>query len=563
MQYLKPIGELLCDMGVVTPEQLELALIKQAETGEKFGQILVEQGFLTEQQLIEALEFNLGIPHVKLSKTSIDADTINIIPPHLIRLHNILPIAKKGSSITLAMADPLNQQAIDDVRMASGLDVIPVLAGKSDLDNAIRQYLAFRVDPTMEKILVELNHEAKPASNLLTRETIRIDDDAPVVRMVNSLLTQAVQGRCSDIHIEPQELETRVRFRVDGDLFAVLTIPKQSTPAVVSRLKIMGGMDIAEKRIPQDGRFKMVVENRPVDFRVSTLPTAFGEKVVLRILDRTNAITNINKLGLSDKNREQLLSLAYRPYGLVLVAGPTGSGKTTTLYSILNEINTITKNIITLEDPIEYSITGINQVQINPKTGLTFAHGLRAILRQDPDIIMVGEIRDTETAQLAVQAALTGHLVLSTLHTNGAAATIARLVDMGIENFLLLSALAGVISQRLVRKLCFNCRQSYLLDEETAYRLGIPQETGQRFYKSTGCNTCRQLGYQGRLALHEILYLDHEIRNKIGLKGHSEDAIANMAIGAGMVTIKEDGIFKAKQGLTSLEEVMKAVLLGE
>lgn len=564
MQNHKPMGELLCSMGVVTREQLDLALQKQAETGDKLGKILVDQGVLTEQELIETLEFILGIPHVKLSKINIDVETINIIPSHLLRQHRILPIAKKDKSITLAMADPLNQQAIDDVRMATGLDVIPVIAGENDIDNAIRQYLAFRLDPAMEKILGELSNDIKQSiSNIPLKDSIRIDDDAPIVRIANSLLTQAVQGKCSDIHVEPQENETRVRFRVDGDLFAVLAIPKSSTPALVSRLKIMAGMDIAEKRIPQDGRFKMVIDNRPVDFRVSTLPTVFGEKVVLRILDQFNAITNIDKLGLNDGNRDLLLSLAYRPHGLLLVVGPTGSGKTTTLYSILNEINSINKNIVTLEDPIEYLLPGINQVQINPKTGLTFASGLRSILRQDPDIIMVGEIRDIETARLAVQASLTGHLVLSTLHTNGAAATIARLVDMGLEKFLLSSALIGVVSQRLVRRLCLNCRQAYVLDEATAYRLGIPEETGQEFYKSTGCNTCRQLGYQGRIALHEILYIDPKVRNLIAVNEQAEDAITKIALDTGMITLKMDGVNKAKQGLTSLEEVMKTVLLGE
>lgn len=564
MQNLKPIGELLYSLGIVSREQIDLALKKQAETGTKLGKVLVEQGILTEQELIETLEFTLGIPHVKLSKINIDVEAINLIPSHLIRQHQILPVAKRDKSITLAMADPLNQQAIDDVRMASGLDVIPVLAGESDIDNAIRQYLAFRVDPALEKILGELSNDIKKSiPNMTTRDSIRIDDDAPIVKITNSLLTQAVQGKCSDIHVEPQENDTRVRFRVDGDLFAVLTIPKASSPALVSRLKIMAGMDIAEKRIPQDGRFNMVIDNRPVDFRVSTLPTIAGEKVVLRILDQANAITNIDKLGLSDVNRELLLSLAYRPHGLVLAVGPTGSGKTTTLYSILKEINSINKNIITLEDPIEYSLPGINQVQINPKTGLTFASGLRSILRQDPDIIMVGEIRDLETARLAVQASLTGHLVFSTLHTNGAAATIARLVDMGVEKYLLSSALMGVISQRLVRRLCLNCRQAYLLDERTAYRLDIPEETGQTFYQSTGCNTCRQLGYQGRLALHEILYLDQNMRNLISTKDHSEEAITKVALDTGMVTLKMDGVNKAKQGLTSLEEVMKTVLLGE
>jgi type IV pilus assembly protein PilB len=384
------MGEMLVDFGIITAEQLTIALQEQKETREKLGRVLVRKGYLTEQQLLETLEFTLGIPHVQMSRTNIDPEAIKLLPPQLIRMHKILPLAKRKNSLTLAMVDPLNQQSIDDVRMATGLDVVPVLASEKDMDTAIRQYLAFRLDPNMERILGELNQESK--SSYTTKETtVKIDDDAPVIRMVNSILVQAVQGRCSDVHIEPRENDVRVRFRVDGELYEVLTLPRSSLAAVVSRIKIVGGMDIAEKRIPQDGRFRMNLEGREVDFRVSTLPVSWGEKVVLRILDRANALTRIDQLGLSASNKERLLSLSHRPHGLVLVTGPTGSGKTTTLYSILGEINSIDKNIITLEDPIEYTLAGINQVQTNPKAGLTFASGLRSILRQDPDVIMGGK----------------------------------------------------------------------------------------------------------------------------------------------------------------------------
>lgn len=562
MSKRKMIGEILVDMGLITQEQQQSVLEEQQKTGDKFGNIMLRKGLLTEQQLLETLEFSLGIPQVQLSKMDIDPEAVKLLPPQLIRLHQVLPIARRKNILTLAMADPLNQQAIDDVRLATNMDVVPVLASERDMDTAIRQYLAFRLDPGMENIVNELGLDDKAsAMRLKELQNMKLDEDAPIIRMVNSIMVQAVQGRCSDVHIEPQAKDLRVRFRVDGELYEVLTLPQLSQAAVLSRIKIMANMDIAEKRIPQDGRFRMVVDGREVDFRVSTLPTALGEKAVMRILDRNNALTRVDQLGLSQRNKEYLLSLSRRPHGMLLVTGPTGSGKTTTLYSVLGEVNSVDKNIITLEDPIEYTLAGINQVQTNPRAGLTFASGLRSILRQDPDVIMVGEIRDQETAQLAVQAALTGHLVLSTLHTNSAAGTIARIEDMGIEDFLLSSSLSGIVSQRLVRQLCPNCKQKYILEEETACKLGMPEESGQTFYRSVGCNMCRQLGYQGRIALHEVMVVGPKVRQLINKGENSEDEIAVAAIKEGMITLRDDGLEKARQGKTSLEEVMKVVLL--
>lgn len=552
---------MLVEMGIITAEQLNEALQEQKATGERLGKILTYKGFITENQLLETLEFILGIPHVQLSKMQIDPEVVKLISPNIIRKHKILPLNRTASGIMLAMADPLNQQAIDDARMASGLDIIPVLASERELDNAIRQYLAFQLDPGMEKILAEMKETARQPRRE-NYNVIRIEDEAPVIRMVNSILNQAVQGRCSDIHLEPQEGDMRVRFRVDGELYEVLHIPKTSEPAIISRLKIMSGMDIAEKRVPQDGRFALNIEGREIDFRVSTLPTSYGEKVVLRILDRANALTRIEQLGLTPQNQEKLLRLARRPHGMLIVTGPTGSGKTSTLYALLNEINSVDKNIVTLEDPVEYTLTGINQVQINVKAGLTFAGGLRSVLRQDPDIIMVGEIRDNETAELAVKAALTGHLVLSTLHTNSAAGTVARILDMGIEGFLLSSSLIGIVSQRLVRRLCPNCRQPYILDKEMAERLEIPEQAGQQFYRPVGCNMCRQIGYQGRTAVHEIMPVTPAIKDLISRGQVSEEQIETEARNEGMITIKMDGILKANKGITSLEEVMKVVYLG-
>ncbi|NLL85212.1 MAG: type II/IV secretion system protein [Syntrophomonadaceae bacterium] len=555
-------GDILSELNLFTGEQLKQALEEQVQTGEKLGRILVNRGIVSEPQLIMALEQRLGIPHVELSKLNIDPEAVKLVSPKMIRHFKVLPISYTNTTLTLAIVDPLDQQAIADVSMATGLDIIPVLAGEKDMDIAIRQYLAFRVDPNIDKILGELSQDNEMEANARIKARVRVDEDAPIIRMVNSILIQAVHGRASDIHIEPQENDLRIRFRIDGQLFEVLSLPKKIHAAIISRLKIMSNLDIAEKRVSQDGRFKMDVDGHEIDFRVSTLPISHGEKVVLRVLDRSTNLTRIHQLGFTPKNMERVLSLAQHPYGMVLVSGPTNSGKTTTLYAMLNEINSVEKNIITLEDPIEYSITGINQVQINPKAGLTFASGLRSILRQDPDTIMVGEIRDLETANLSVQAALTGHLLLSTLHTNSAAGSIVRLRDIGIEGFLLASSLVGVISQRLVRQLCSNCCQEFILDQDTAQRLNIIEETGQKFYLPGGCPMCRQLGYRGRIALQEVLIIGRRLREQISRGQGADDAFEKAAIAEGMLSIKADGIEKAKEGFTSLEEVMKAVLMG-
>ena len=526
----------------------------------KKGDIIVKNGLAADQPFPISKSI-ASAEKSELGRIDIDIELLKLIPPPVIRMHKVLPISKDRNTITLAMADPLNQRIIDDIRMATGLEVIPVLADKKDIEIAIRQILAFKIDPNMVRILKSLKQDRIGALSKTDMQLKNIDDAAPFVGIVNTIVIQAVQGLCSDIHIEPGEKDIRVRFRLDGELYEVLTLPLNTLGPVISRLKILASIDIAEKRVPQDGRIRMNIEDREVDFRVSTLPTIYGEKVVLRILDRENALISVDQLGLSIKTRERLLRLCYRPYGMILVTGPTGSGKTTTLYSILEEINSKTKNIITLEDPVEYYLKGINQVQINQKAGLNFASGLRFILRQDPDIIMVGEIRDRETAELTVQTALTGHLVFSTLHTNNASTTIVRLIDMGIENFLVAGSVAGIISQRLVRRLCIKCREKYLLDEEAAVRLGIPEASGREFYRPTGCSICRQLGYQGRIALQEIMVMGPRIRELI-IKGEtSEDVIEKAALEEGMVSIKQDGINKAFQGIVSLEEVMKAVML--
>ncbi len=558
----KMLGDILVENGLITKEQLAQALADQKMSKEKLGRILVRRGFLSEDQLLEVLEFSLGIPRVQISRMNINPETVKLLPTTLISKYRILPLSVNQGRMTLIMADPLNYQAIDDVRLSTGMDVVPVMASERELESAIQQYTALQVDSKMEKLLGELNQYNYGAVLEAQSTEMELVDDAPVIRMVNSLLKQAVQGGASDIHIEPLEQDVRVRFRIDGELWEVLSLPRKSFPATVSRIKIMANLDISEKRVPQDGRTRLIIDGREIDFRISTLPSIHGEKIVLRVLDRTNALMSLEKLGFSPINEQRIKSLIKRPHGMVIVTGPTGSGKTTTLYSVLTELNNPNRNIVTLEDPVEYSLPGITQVQINTKAGLTFPAGLRSILRQDPDIIMVGEMRDGETAGLGVRAALTGHLFFSTLHTNSAAGTVARMVNMGIENYLLSSSLIGVVSQRLIRRLCKNCHQSYELAEETAVQLNIPEYTGKQFYTPVGCNMCRQSGYSGRMALHEVLGVGPEMRRAITNKIQSEDELEEIAISEGMITMSRDGIYKAYEGMTSLEEVMKGVLLG-
>lgn len=558
----KMLGDILFENGLLTEAQLEEALTEQKLSRKKLGQILVDRGVINEQQLLEVLEFTLGIPQVQLNRVDIDPEVVKILPTSLIRKHHILPISLNQQRLTLGMVDPLNYEAIDDVRILTGFDVLPVLISENDMNAAIQQYAALQVDSRMEKLLGELNEQS---SSFVEADALsaNIEDDAPVVRMVNSILQQAVQGLASDIHIEPLEQDVRVRFRIDGELVEVLSLPKKSFPAIVSRIKIMGNLDISEKRLPQDGRSRMVIDGREIDFRISSLPSIHGEKMAIRILDRSNALMSLKDLGFSAANLKKIHSLIRRPHGMIVVTGPTGSGKTTTLYSILTEINVAERNIVTLEDPVEYSLAGINQVQINNKAGLTFPAGLRSILRQDPDIIMVGEMRDTETAELGVRAALTGHLFFSTLHTNSSSGTVARMVNMGVENYLLSSSLIGVVSQQLIRRLCPHCKQAYHLDELVAHRLDMQEYVDREFYHPRGCNRCRQSGYLGRMALHEVMVLGPQMRAAINNHINSEDELDNIARQEGMITMREDGIEKALAGFTSLEEVMKGVFLGD
>lgn len=547
------LGDLLVHAGKITWEQLDKALNDQKVKNKKLGEILVKKGFVSENDIIEVLEFQLGIPHVDLDKYEININIAKKVPENLARRYDLIAIDDKNGFLIVAMADPLNIFAIDDIKLATGLNIQPVISTKAQILNAIEKCYE---EETAKKAVEEFEESYKsiPYEEFDEEELLDINS-APVVKLVNSIIEQAIKTNASDIHIEPFENFIRVRYRIDGDLQEIMTLSKNSLSAIVTRIKIMGAMDIAEKRIPQDGRVEIQVEENNVDIRISTLPTVYGEKVVLRLLNRSGFIFTKSDLGLTDSNKQRFDKILKQPYGIILLTGPTGSGKTTTLYAILRELNKKEKNIITIEDPVEYKIDGINQVQVNNKAGLNFANGLRSILRQDPDIIMVGEIRDSETAEIAVRAAITGHLVLSTLHTNNTAATIARLVDMGIEPYLVSSSVVGIISQRLVKKLCDKCKIQYEASNLEKRILGINENEKVFLYKSDNCNNCIN-GYKGRVAVHEIMPINEEIRELIDRRA-SSDEIRNFSISQGMTTLYDDAVSLVLKGVTTIDEVLK------
>lgn len=549
MALRKRIGDLLLESGLITDEQLLNALKEQKELKMRLGDVLISRNYITEQQLIEVLEVQLGIPHVQLYKQKIETKIINIIPQRIAEQHQVLPLRTEGNKLIVAMADPLDYYAIDELRMTTGFRIEPVIASKDELFRAIRRY--YGLQETVDQIMQNLDQwegEDKIQQNM--------DADSPVVKTVNQLIYQAVQTGASDIHIDPQEDGLRIRYRVDGMMRTERILPPHMQNVIVARIKVMSSLNVAERRLPQDGRVEMEVDFRKVDIRVSTLPTIHGEKVVLRILDLSNALTDLDRLGFTQANMSRLLKGIGKPYGIIFISGPTGSGKTTTLYSTLSRLSSDEVNIITIEDPVEYQLNGINQVAVNPVSGLTFARGLRSILRQDPNIVMVGEIRDSETAEIAVRGAMTGHLVLSTLHSNSAVNSITRLIDMGIEPFLLSSSLNTVVAQRLVRRVCPACAvEVEPTQEERAvleeYR--IPHPTLKR---GQGCGECGRSGYRGRLAIHEVLPVNDELRTLILRKG-SDTEYAALAAKAGMIPMIEDGLQKAASGLTTIAEVYR------
>ena len=548
----KRLGDLLVENGLISKDQLNYTLQRQKATGKKLGEILIDEGIIQEKRMIEVLEFQLGIPHMDLDKYYIDPEIPKLINESLARRHMLIPIRREHDKLIVAMLDPLNIFAQDDVRIATGLEVFPVISARNDILNAIDQYYGKqRAEQAIEEFKKQYHVDS---INDLDDETLSEINNAPVVRLVNTIIEQAVKQRASDIHIEPFESFIRVRYRIDGELQEIMTPAKSTHSAIVTRIKIMGKLDIAEKRLPQDGRVEAMIDGREVDLRISVMPTVYGEKIVIRLLDRSGFIANKTQLGFTQENLTLFDKIIMNPNGIILVTGPTGSGKSTTLYAILKELNKMSKNIITVEDPVEYKLEGINQVQVNLKAGLTFASGLRSILRQDPDIVMIGEIRDAETAQIAVRAAITGHLVLSTMHTNDAASTVVRLIDMGIEPYLVASSVVGVVAQRLVRRICENCKTAVEPSDFEKEFLGLKGH--EKLYKGSGCSACGNTGYKGRVAVHEIMAVTKAMRELINNNGSIDD-IKKATVGQGTITLKENCIQLILAGITTTEELIK------
>ncbi|MFZ3588337.1 GspE/PulE family protein [Bacillus sp. DJP31] len=549
-QTRKRLGDLLVESGLITEEQLIQTLREKGE-GQKLGDALLQQGYLTETQLIEVLEFQLGIPHVSLYRYPFDQKLINLVPKDVAKRQLMIPLKKEGDKLFVAMADPMDFYAIDDLRLSTGFQIETVISSKDDIIRSITKY--YEMDESLDELLTD-----SPMGQATEEEKIT-DQDSPIVRLVNQVLQNAVQQKASDIHIDPQETKVLIRYRVDGVLRNERVLPKHMQSVLLARIKIMSNLNITEHRIPQDGRMKIDLDFHPIDMRVSTLPTVYGEKVVMRILDLSNALNDIEKLGFNKLNLKRFSQMIEKPTGIVLITGPTGSGKSSTLYAALNKRNSEEVNIVTIEDPVEYQLEGINQIQVNSNVGMTFAKGLRAILRQDPNVIMIGEIRDKETAEVAIRASLTGHLVLSTLHTNDSIGTITRLVDMGVEPFLVASSLTGIVAQRLVRKVCRDCSKPEL---PTKREIEIFQKRGlsiEKIVRGKGCPTCNMTGYKGRMAIHEILVINDEMR-KVIMNGESLTALRDLAILNKTIFLVDDGLLKVKQGLTTTEEILRVVL---
>ncbi|WP_029287144.1 GspE/PulE family protein [Cellulomonas sp. HZM] len=556
---MKQLGEILLEEGLVTEGQLLAALDETQSTGSSLGRTLVEFGVLTEGQLVQALAAQVGMRFVDLDDFQVDRMAVALVPAALCRRYTVLPVALENGQVLLATADPGNVMAVDDVRTVTGRGVIPVIATYDNVLRAIDRFC--RADGEMEDLSNAFEEQVAEPETDLSKIGDVVDDDAPIVRYVNLLVTQAITDRASDIHIEPTEHDLRVRYRIDGVLHETQRSPKNIQSGVISRVKIMSDIDIAERRKPQDGRMSVTHNGRKIDLRVATLPTVWGEKIVMRILDNSTASLDLRDLSFLDHNYETYRESYTKPYGMILVTGPTGSGKSTTLYATLNAVSKPEINVITVEDPVEYRLPGINQVQVNPKAGLTFAGALRSILRSDPDVVLLGEIRDHETAQIAIEAALTGHLVLSTLHTNDAPSAVTRLTEMGIEPFLVGSALDAVVAQRLARKLCEKCKEPYRPSETEMLAARFPWVPGEalpELFRPGGCTACSRTGYRGRIALHEVMRVTEDIERHA--VAHSSSAeIAATAVKQGMITLRDDGWHKVALGMTSIEEILRVV----
>ncbi|MFC7364707.1 MULTISPECIES: GspE/PulE family protein [Bhargavaea] len=549
VQIRKRLGDMLIDSGLITAEQLD-AVLKEKPKEQRLGEALVQKGLITDMQLVETLEMQLGIPHVNLFRYPFEPQIFSLVSKEFAKRNLLVPLKIEGDKLFVAMVNPTDYIAIEDLRLSTGFHVEPVLASQDDIQKTIAKYY----EETFDDLFLEDEKSKDEDEDNLT------DLDSPIVRLVNQILSAAVVEKASDIHIDPREQKVLVRFRVDGMLKDERVLPKHMQAMVTARIKIMSGLDITEHRVPQDGRIKTNVDFRPIDLRVSSLPTVYGEKIVMRILDLSSSLTDMGRLGFNRINLDRFTKEVMKPSGIVLISGPTGSGKSSTLYAALNKLNREEVNIITVEDPVEYQLGGINQVQVNANVGMTFAAGLRSILRQDPDIIMVGEIRDRETVDIAVRASLTGHLVLSTIHTNDSIATVTRLLDMGVEPFLVTASLNAVVAQRLLRRVCRDCGRkepATQREREISAKRGIKIEEVTR---GAGCPSCNMTGYRGRIAIHEVLVIDDDMRSAIN-RGEGAARLKEIAIRNKTIFLMDDGLLKVKQGITTTEEVFRVAML--
>jgi len=566
----KKLGELLVEAGLITQEQLDATLSdEKKEKGKRLGTLLVEKGFATELDIAETIAYQLNIPFLDIHTAVIEPEAIKLVPEKLARKHIIIPLyIEKKNVIKIAMADPLNMEALDDIRFATNYQSSPMVATATDIVKAIKTH--YHISVPLEDIVgnmvkekfIEIIPDTEAGKDM--EELLKKSETPPIIRMVDSVIIHGIESRASDIHIEPHDRTVKLRERIDGLMRDVMQLPKWVQGAVTSRIKIMSKMDIAERRVPQDGRIQVRIGSRELDMRISTLPTQYGEKVVMRILDPKSAILTLEEIGLSQYTKDRIKAIIERPQGIVLVTGPTGSGKTSTLYAMIGHIKTPEINVITLEDPIEYELEGVNQVAINEKVGLTFAYCLRSVLRQDPDVILVGEMRDQETAEIAHQASITGHLVFSTLHTTDAVSTLTRLKNIGIQPYLIASSLNGVVAQRLVRKICHSCKESYIPTDEELLKVGIRVKKGERpkLYKGNGCKECSKTGYHGRVGIFEVLIVNSKIKEMIA-SDESEETIRKAAIASGMLSMYDDGITKVKEGITTPEELQRVIFAKE
>ena len=568
------LGEILIKEKIISSEQLKQALEYQKTNGGRLGNSLVKLGFLSDDEVTAVLSRQYGVPSINLAYFEVDSNVIKLIPMETATKYQILPLSRVGSSLTVAMVDPTNVFAMDDIKFMTGYNVEPVVASEVAIKEAIDKYYGSIHALELKKVMDEMAETEDPASLEVLEESDDVDlakleastEEAPVVRLVNLILTDSIKRAASDIHVEPYEKDFRVRFRIDGVLYEIMNPPMKLKDAITSRLKIMAKLDISEKRLPQDGRIKIKMKlqgkNKEMDYRVSVLPTLFGEKIVLRLLDKENLMLDMTRLGFEQESLEKFEKAIFKPYGMVLVTGPTGSGKTNTLYSSISRVNTPETNIMTAEDPVEFNLHGINQVQMKEQIGLNFAAALRSFLRQDPNIILVGEIRDFETAEIAVKAALTGHLVLSTLHTNDAPSTINRLMNMGIEPYLVATSVHLICAQRLVRRLCKECKEEIHMPLQALTEIGYtPEEAAKlKLYKGRGCPVCNNTGYKGRVGLYEVMEISDELREMI-LCGASSLELKNKSLEHGMISLRKSGLRKIRDGLTTVEEVVRETVL--